>query len=63
MAGSRLSELRNMRVLLEETRLLARDLTYHRRAGTRRGRSPDKRATNFVVSSRRSSQNLSRELG
>ncbi len=32
MAGSRLSELRNI-VLLEETRLLARDLTYHRRAG------------------------------
>ena len=29
---SQLSELRNMRVLLEEARLLARDLSYHRRA-------------------------------
>jgi hypothetical protein len=32
MAESQLVELRNMRVLLEEARLLARDLAYHRRA-------------------------------
>ena len=32
IAESQLSELRNMRVLLEETRVLARDLAYHRRA-------------------------------
>jgi hypothetical protein len=32
MAESQLTELRNMRVLLEEARLLARDLAYHRRA-------------------------------
>ena len=32
MAESQLTELRNMRVLLEETRVLARDLAYHRRA-------------------------------
>jgi hypothetical protein len=32
MAESQLSELRNMRVLLEETRLLTRHLAYHRRA-------------------------------
>jgi hypothetical protein len=32
MSESQLSELRNMRVLLEEARLLARDLAYHRRA-------------------------------
>ncbi len=32
MAESQLSELRNMRVLLEEARLLSRDLAYHRRA-------------------------------
>ena len=32
MAESQLSELRNMRVLLEEARGLARDLAYHRRA-------------------------------
>ena len=32
MAESQLSELRNMRVLLEEARVLARDLAYHRRA-------------------------------
>ena len=32
MSESQLSELRNMRVLLEETRLLGRDLAYHRRA-------------------------------
>jgi len=31
-AESQLSELRNMRVLLEEARGLARDLAYHRRA-------------------------------
>jgi hypothetical protein len=31
MAESQLTELRNMRVLLEETRVLARDLAYHRR--------------------------------
>ena len=29
---SQLTELRNMRVLLEEARTLARDLAYHRRA-------------------------------
>lgn len=29
---SQLSEMRNMRVLLEEARLLSRDLAYHRRA-------------------------------
>jgi hypothetical protein len=32
MAESQLVELRNMRVLLEEARVLARDLAYHRRA-------------------------------
>jgi hypothetical protein len=32
MAESQLAELRNMRVLLEETRVLARNLAYHRRA-------------------------------
>ncbi len=32
MAESQLSELRNMRVLLEEARLRARDLAYYRRA-------------------------------
>ena len=32
MAESQLAELRNMRVLLEEARLLARHLAYHRRA-------------------------------
>jgi hypothetical protein len=32
MAESQVSELRNMRVLLEEARLLARNLAYHRRA-------------------------------
>ena len=32
MAESQVSELRNMRVLLEEVRLLARNLAYHRRA-------------------------------
>ena len=32
MAESQLSELRNMRVLLEEARVLARTLAYHRRA-------------------------------
>jgi hypothetical protein len=32
MADSQLSELRNMRVLLEEARVLARSLAYHRRA-------------------------------
>ena len=32
MAESQLSELRNMGVLLEEAKLLARDLAYHRRA-------------------------------
>jgi hypothetical protein len=33
MAESQLSELRNMRVLLEEARGLSRNLAYHRRAG------------------------------
>jgi hypothetical protein len=32
MAESQISELRNMRVLLEETKMLARNLAYHRRA-------------------------------
>jgi len=32
MAESQLAELRNMRVLLEEARVLARNLAYHRRA-------------------------------
>jgi hypothetical protein len=32
MAESQLSELQNMRVLLEESRLLTRNLAYHRRA-------------------------------
>jgi hypothetical protein len=32
MAESQLSELQNMRVLLEEARLLTRNLAYHRRA-------------------------------
>jgi hypothetical protein len=32
MAESQLSELRNMRVLLEEAQVLARSLAYHRRA-------------------------------
>ena len=32
MGESQLSELRNMRVLLEEARVLARDLAYHGRA-------------------------------
>jgi hypothetical protein len=32
MADSQLSELQNMRVLLEEARVLARTLAYHRRA-------------------------------
>ena len=32
MAESQLSELQNMRVLLEEARGLLRDLAYHRRA-------------------------------
>ena len=32
IAESQLSELRNMRVLLEEARVLARGLAYHRRA-------------------------------
>ena len=32
MAESQLSELQNMRVLLEESRGLARNLAYHRRA-------------------------------
>jgi hypothetical protein len=31
MAESQLSELQNMRVLLEEARVLARNLAYHRR--------------------------------
>jgi hypothetical protein len=32
MAESQLADLRNMRVLLEEARLLSRALAYHRRA-------------------------------
>ena len=43
MAESQLTELRNMRVLLEETRVLTRDLAYHRRArlGTAIGQALD----------------------
>jgi hypothetical protein len=37
MAESQLSELRNMRVLLEEARILARNLAYHRRARLEEG--------------------------
>ena len=37
MAESQLSELRNMRVLLEEARVLARSLAYHLRARLERG--------------------------
>jgi hypothetical protein len=37
MAESRLSELRNMRVLLEEARVLARNLAYHRRVRLEEG--------------------------
>ena len=37
MAESQLSELRNMRVLLEEARLLTRNLAYHRRARLEEG--------------------------
>jgi hypothetical protein len=36
MAESQLDELRNMRVLLEEARSLARNLAYHRRAALER---------------------------
>ena len=32
MAESQLSELQNMRVLIEEARVLSRNLAYHRRA-------------------------------
>jgi hypothetical protein len=32
MAESQLSDLRNMRVLLEEARVISRNLAYHRRA-------------------------------
>ena len=32
LAESQVSELRNMRVLLKEARILARNLAYHRRA-------------------------------
>ena len=32
LAESQVSELRNMRVLVEEARILARNLAYHRRA-------------------------------
>jgi hypothetical protein len=34
---SQLSELRNIRVLLEEARILARNLAYHRRARLEEG--------------------------
>ena len=37
MAESQLSELRNMRVLPEEARMLARNLAYHRRAKLEEG--------------------------
>lgn len=36
MTESQLTELRNMRVLLEEARSLARNLAYHRRAALER---------------------------
>jgi hypothetical protein len=32
MAESQLAELQNMRVLIEEARVIARNLAYHRRA-------------------------------
>jgi len=43
MGESQLAELRNMRVLLEEARRLARNLAYHRRArlGTAIGQALD----------------------
>jgi hypothetical protein len=37
MAESQLSELQNMRVLLEEARIVARNLAYHRRARLEKG--------------------------
>ena len=37
MAESQISELRNMRVLLEEARVLTRNLAYHRRARLEEG--------------------------
>ena len=37
MAESQLSELQNVRVLLEEARALARNLAYHRRARLEEG--------------------------
>jgi hypothetical protein len=37
LAESQLSELQNMRVLLEEARGLARNLAYHRRARLEKG--------------------------
>ena len=37
MAESQIAELRNMRVLLEEARVLARSLGYHRRARLEEG--------------------------
>jgi len=52
MAESQLSELLNMRVLLEETRVISRSLPYHSRAEfekcigrSRRARPGDRRAT------------------
>ena len=43
MAESQLAELRNMRVLLEEARVISRNLAYHRQAvlETKRGRALD----------------------
>jgi hypothetical protein len=37
MAESQLSELRNMRVLLEEARIVTRNLAYHRRTRLEKG--------------------------
>ena len=50
MAESQLSELRNMRVLLEEARGLSRNLAYHRRAGleTTIGQALDERDRQIV---------------
>ena len=43
LTESQLSELQNMRVLLEEARVLARNLAYHRRASVeaKLGGAPD----------------------
>jgi hypothetical protein len=64
MAESQLSELQNMRVLLEEARGLSRDLAYHRRARlesrlrggpTDRGSASHQELESFPHSQRRTS--------